>query len=549
MAQQPEQIINRAPREVMDVYVMGANDKGQLCLGPGHREGYIAQSPQRAARLIEDNQVVAMAVGNNHSLALTVDNRVVSWGSNEHGALGRVTHLWKLPDGRWVDYSTVEERDLNPNGPEGRRIDGILQIPMKINWIAIPRHTVFTQVAVSDHASFALTETGQVYGWGAFEACIFSLYYIGENDFIGFHHVHRFYASHPNHLEWADQRPRRYQQSPLKIRFPGTDHPQIVQIACGSNHVLALSKSGLVYSWGTPDMEILGRRFMPRNAGRRNPRRGYAAGADPYANMDHHFAPGLVAGLQNIRYIACGANYSMAVTKPRPRSGTQLCYVWGQNDDMQTTLPLSKATVVATPEHPDAPDGNNMRVVLYPTKAPWLSGIGHRDDEPESAIKSISGSLRYGLAIRWSGWGEAWGNEHEMPNAMGVINEENEPVIPAVPPGNRYTQAPQFAGWHYDREECRWDHVATGKQHSIAVDQEGKIYVWGSNSHHQCGVPRPQNGEPNIDVIDRPTPLQQFLNREGRCAIFVGAGARYSVFGFSKNRFRVGDGGNLDEFR
>lgn len=222
---------------------------------------------------------------------------------------------------------------------------------------------------------------------------------------------------------------------------------------------------------------------------------------------------------------------------------------------MQTTLPLSKTTVVATPEHPDAPDGENMRVVLFPTKAPWFSGIGHRVDEPESALKAISGSLRYGPAIRCSGWGDAWGNEHELPSAMGVVDADNEPVIPAVPPGNRYTQAPQFAGWHYHREDCRFDLVATGEKHSIAVDQEGKVYVWGSNTHHQSGVPRLRNGEPNVAVIERPTLLQEFLEPgarasvlRGKIAIFVGAGARYSLLGFAKNRFRVGDGGNLDRF-
>ncbi|KAJ4408889.1 hypothetical protein N0V85_004170 [Neurospora sp. IMI 360204] len=545
MPPQPE-IINRAPREAMDVYIMGANDKGQLCMGPDYRIRTVVQQPTRNLKLSENNQTVAIAVGNNHGLALTADNRVLSWGSNEHGALGRVTELVKLNDGRWVSWYRVQTVDPNPNSPEGRRVPFNLQTPRNINWIAIERGTVFTQVAVTDYASFALTETGQVYGWGAFE------YYVGENDFIDFHHVHHFYAFHPYQMEYAEQRARRNQQSPLKIRFPGTDNPQIVQIACGSNHVLALSKSGLVYSWGAPDMEILGRRFSPRRADIRDPRPGYPH--DPYGNMNHPFAPGLVANLKNIRYVACGANFSFAVTKPLTRGSRkkeQLCYVWGQNDDMQTTLPLSKSAFVATPEHPDVPNGR-ARVVLYPTEAPWLSGIGHADDEPESAIKAISGAFRYGLAIRRNGWGETWGDEHEVPTAMGRVNENNEPVIPAVPPGNDYGQAPQFAEWHYFWEHRRWNQVATGRQHSIAVDQEGKIYVWGNNAHKQCGVPPPTG-----NVIDRPTLLQRFLfepgidasasDLSGRRTIYVGAGARYSVLGFAKGRPRVGDGGNQND--
>jgi hypothetical protein len=33
---------------------------------------------------------------------------------------------------------------------------------------AVPPDTIFTQVAAADNATFALTNTGRVYGWGAF---------------------------------------------------------------------------------------------------------------------------------------------------------------------------------------------------------------------------------------------------------------------------------------------------------------------------------------------------------------------------------------------
>lgn len=378
-----------------------------------------------------------------------------------------------------------------------------------------------------------------------------------QNNFIIPHveHLRRFWAFHPRHMEYHQQGPRRSQLTPLKIRFPGTDDPQIVQIACGSNHVLALSKSGHVYSWGSPDMEILGRRFNPRRAHERDAR----FANDPYENMQHHFAPGLVCNLKNIRYIACGANFSFAVSKPLTRGsrrGAQVCYVWGQNDDLQTTLPLSKAAFIETPEHPDVPNGK-ARVVLYPEEAPWLSNIGHARDEPETVIKEISGAFRYGLAIRRNGWGDAWGDEHEVPYAMGVVDRDNNPVIPAVVPGNRWGSAPTFGGFHYFREGVRWTKIATGKTHTIAVDDEGKVYVCGSNDVGQCGVPDWANRDENwerIHTIERPTLLQNYLEPglhrsvlTGRIATFVGAGARYSVIGFARNRHRIGDGEDRDD--
>lgn len=80
----------------MDVFVMGANEKGQLGLGPGQRVFTIAQSPRRNDWISDEEDIVDIACGNNHCLALTDDNRVMSWGSNDHGALGRVTHLVQL---------------------------------------------------------------------------------------------------------------------------------------------------------------------------------------------------------------------------------------------------------------------------------------------------------------------------------------------------------------------------------------------------------------------------------------------------------------------
>ena len=40
--------------------------------------------------------------------------------------------------------------------------------PAPADMTAVPSDTVFTQVAATDNATFALTSTGRVYGWGTF---------------------------------------------------------------------------------------------------------------------------------------------------------------------------------------------------------------------------------------------------------------------------------------------------------------------------------------------------------------------------------------------
>jgi regulator of chromosome condensation len=94
-----------------------------------------------------------------HGVALTQDNKILTWGVNDHGALGRDT-TWeeKLVDMDGDDSDSDDGGDLNPKE----------STPTSVDMGAVPSDTVFTQVAATDNATFALTSTGRVYGWGSF---------------------------------------------------------------------------------------------------------------------------------------------------------------------------------------------------------------------------------------------------------------------------------------------------------------------------------------------------------------------------------------------
>lgn len=92
-----------------------------------------------------------------HTVGLTVDNRIITWGVNDNYALGRNTD-WdeKLRD---VDAeSDEEEAELNP----------LESTPAEVPSHHFPAGTQFVQVAAGDSCSFALTNTGLVFGWGTF---------------------------------------------------------------------------------------------------------------------------------------------------------------------------------------------------------------------------------------------------------------------------------------------------------------------------------------------------------------------------------------------
>lgn len=153
--------LNKPPTQVLTVFAFGTGDCGELGLGPSKSE---ALRPFLNRYLDPSNPegflVVALANGGMHSVAITAGNQIVTWGVNDKGALGRDTEWeggkWKDADGE--EQAEDEEPDMNP----------LESTPTALPEDAFPEDTVFVQVGAGDSCSFALTDTGLVYGWGTF---------------------------------------------------------------------------------------------------------------------------------------------------------------------------------------------------------------------------------------------------------------------------------------------------------------------------------------------------------------------------------------------
>ncbi|KAI5704266.1 hypothetical protein M8J76_015702 [Diaphorina citri] len=109
------------------VLTCGQGDTGQLGLGPDVME-------RKTFALVEDlDNVVEVVVGGMHTVCLTEDGKVYTWGCNDEGALGREA-----------------EGDSE-------------FIPQTVN---LPKKAV--QISAGDSHSVALLEDGTVYAWGSF---------------------------------------------------------------------------------------------------------------------------------------------------------------------------------------------------------------------------------------------------------------------------------------------------------------------------------------------------------------------------------------------
>ncbi|VEN55904.1 unnamed protein product [Callosobruchus maculatus] len=111
------------------VLVTGAGDVGQLGLGPDILE------KSRPALVKLDHEIVDICAGGMHTVCLTREGKVITFGCNDEGALGRVT------EGK-------EDAEFEP---------AEVELPGKV-----------TQISAGDSHTAALLEDGRVFAWGTF---------------------------------------------------------------------------------------------------------------------------------------------------------------------------------------------------------------------------------------------------------------------------------------------------------------------------------------------------------------------------------------------
>jgi regulator of chromosome condensation len=156
-ATKAREILNQAPTQRLEVLACGEGGNGELGLGPKATD---VKRPRLNAFLNPDSVgVVQVAAGGMHCVALTAENKILTWGVSDEGALGRDAQ----EEGKLKDMdgdSDSEDDEVLLNSKEST--------PLAIEESCFPEGTKFVQVAAGDSASFALTDTGSVYGWGTF---------------------------------------------------------------------------------------------------------------------------------------------------------------------------------------------------------------------------------------------------------------------------------------------------------------------------------------------------------------------------------------------
>ncbi|KAI5918036.1 regulator of chromosome condensation 1/beta-lactamase-inhibitor protein II [Camillea tinctor] len=430
-------VINKPPTKRLDVFVFGEGSSGELGLGNLKYDGKKPIDVKRPR--INHNLdaatvgVVQIACGGMHAIALTHDQKILTWGVNDDKALGR--------DTTWSGGT----KDMDAGSDDGEDDDTGLNphesTPGEVDVKHFPEGTVFAQVAATDSASFVLTDEGLVYGWGTFR---------GSDGIIGF----------------SDS--IRVQPTPTWI----SELSQIKQLACGSNHVVALDINGKVFTWGSGGQFQLGRKPLTRLGG---PQAGLRP--QPCGKFGKkHYATKVAAGSYHSFYM----------------DNDNHVWAWGLNNYSQTGL------------FDDT--GKDDAMVLQPKIVESLEALD---------INMIAGGEHHSVACTEDGQLLTWGrvDGHQVGQPADLYNEDN-----AVFDDNN---KPRILLEPTPIEGIKATFVAAGTDTSFALDSTGKVFSWGFSANYQTG-------QGTTDDIEIPTHINNTAIRD-RKITWAGAGGQFSI--------------------
>ena len=350
-----------------------------------------------------------------HCAALTHDNKILTWGVNDQGALGRHTDEGPMKDMKDDDASDSDSDDedsgLNPSEAEPREVDSK----------HFPAGTKFASLYAGDSSTFALTTTGLVYGWGTFRVSFidpdtFALTnkLQGNEGIVGF-------------------RPEGAKGSSQRIPMLIPELKNIVDIATGTNHVLALDTKGTLYVWGTGEQNQLGRRVIERTS---------RLALKPTE-----------IGLRRRKIVKIGSGdyHSFAL------DDKDNVYSWGLNSFGQTGIPKV---------------GKDEDIVGAPTLVKSLKGM---------KLKQVTGGSHHTIACTVDGEVLKWGRVESSEAGFDVSNLPDEEVYKEDGKA-RYLKKPKAV------PGLKATFVATANDTCLIVSPEGTAYSWGFSEGYQTGL-------------------------------------------------------------
>jgi len=386
--------------------------------------------------------VIAIAAGSRHSLALKRDGTVIAWGDTEDGATnvpGDLTGVVTIGAGSYANHSLAVRADGSVVA-WGGNTHGECAVPAGLTGVIA--------VCGGKEHSLALKADGSVVAWGENVAgqCTVPGKATGVVKIAASSLMSAALTADHSLLAWGGQT-QRQSKVPGKLS-------DVTDMATGGRFSLALNQAGAVIEWGVSRDEPV---ELPAGLG--SDVIAISAGADHALALkkdgsviawggNEHGQATVPAGLSSgVIAIAAGKEHSLALK----RDGSVIA--WGNNDKGQTTVP---ASLHVAPLIAPSPRSGTVHLIGADVSGRFSPPAGLE------GVSVIAAGNTHALALRPDGTVVAWGDANA-----------------AVPAGLSKVVA-----------------IGAGcyASHSLAVREDGTVVAWGGNNKGQCNVPAGLNG-------------------------------------------------------
>jgi alpha-tubulin suppressor-like RCC1 family protein len=313
-----------------NVWTWGDNYYGELGIG--------TQIPSNAPMQISGmSNVTAISGGSGVSMALTSDGNVWTWGINQLGQLGIGTNT----------------------GPQICSTSGIYSYACSTTPVQVAGLKGVTAIAAGGYGhAMAMKSDGTVWTWGYNFAGQLG---VGQDTYTG--------GGPQTCIIGSSSYP--CSMTPVQVMTTtGTPLGNVVAIAAGAYHSMALKSDGTVWTWGLNDLGQLG----------------------IGTNTTDNNMPVQVPGLSGVVAIAAGAYHSMALTS----DGT--VWVWGENDYGQLGDGTANGPQTCTIGSSSVPCS------MTPVQVMTTAGM------PLGNVMAIAGGFYHSMALTSDGNVWTWGD-------------------------------------------------------------------------------------------------------------------------------------------